>query len=63
MMDVKPVVVDGREWRRFLCSYDSADGRFSFEIMALSHDHALMMLDELKQTAKVDGELKGQLDA
>lgn len=60
-MDVEPVLVNGRLWRRFLCSFKSADGTFGFEIMALSNDHALMMLAELKATATLDGELKAIL--
>ncbi len=51
-------VIDGRTWRTYACSYESADGRFSFEIMALSMEHAVAMLEELKATAKLDGELK-----
>lgn len=61
MMDVKPVIVDGREWRTYCCSYDTPDGTFGFNIMAISLDHALMMIEELKQTARVDGELKAVL--
>lgn len=51
------VVVDGRMWRTYTCSYDTADGRFAFEIMALSMEHAAAMLEELKATAKLDGEI------
>lgn len=50
-------VVDGRTWRTFTCSYDSADGKFAFTIMAISMEHAAAMLEELKSTAKLDGEL------
>lgn len=53
-----PVIVDGREWRAFLCSYDTPDGTFAFEIMAISMEHAAAMLQELKETARLDGELK-----
>lgn len=60
-MKVDPVIVDGKEWRTYCCSYDTADGTFAFNIMALSHEHALMMMDELKQSARVDGELKETL--
>lgn len=56
-MRVKPVIVDGREWRRFTCSFDSADGRFCFDIMAISHEHAVALMEELKATARVDGEV------
>lgn len=50
-------VVDGRTWHTYACSFDSADGRFGFTIMAISMEHAAAMLEELKATAKLDGEL------
>jgi hypothetical protein len=50
-------VVDGRKWRTYTCSYDSPDGKFSFDIMALSLEHAAAMLLELKDTARLDGEV------
>jgi hypothetical protein len=49
------VEVDDRTWRLFPCSYDTADGKFSFEIYALSIEHAAAMLAELKATARLDG--------
>ncbi len=53
------VHVDGRDWHLFDIEYQTADGRFSFYIYALSHEHAAMMLDELKQTARVTGQVMG----
>jgi hypothetical protein len=50
--------VDGRVWRLYLISYETVDGVFATHIYALSHEHAEILLDELKQTAKVLGELK-----
>jgi hypothetical protein len=50
-------VVNGRTWRTYTCSYDTADGKFCFTIMALSLEHAAAMLEELKATARLDGEL------
>ena len=47
----------GREWRTFTASYDTADGRFAFTFMALSMEHAAAMLEELKATARLDGEV------
>lgn len=47
----------GREWRTFTCSYDTADGKFCFTIMAISMEHAAAMLEELKATARLDGEV------
>jgi hypothetical protein len=56
-------VVDGREWRTYTCSYDTADGKFAFTIMAISMEHAAAMLEELRATAKLDGELDEVIDA
>lgn len=58
MTDPLQVVVDGRTWRTYTCSYDTADGKFCFSIMALSMEHAAAMLEELKATARLDGELR-----
>ena len=50
-------VQDGRTWKTYCCSYDTADGKFAFTIMAISTEHAAAMIEELKATAKLDGEL------
>lgn len=50
------VVVDGRVWKPFVCVFDSADGVFMFTIHALSHEHAELLLIELKATARLYGE-------
>jgi hypothetical protein len=55
-------VVDGRTWRTYACSYSCPDGRFSFIITAISMEHAAAMLEDLKATAKLDGELDSILD-
>lgn len=55
--DVKPVTVDGREWRTYVCSYSTPDGKFGFQIMAISMEHAAAMLADLKENATLDGEL------
>lgn len=57
MSDPLQAVVDGRMWRTFACSYDTPDGKFGFTIMAISMEHAAAMLADLKETAKLDGEL------
>lgn len=57
------VVVDGRTWKMYACSYDTADGKFAFAIMAISMEHAAAMLEELKATAKLDGELDSVIPA
>lgn len=47
----------GFEWKPFLISFDSPEGNFSFEIFAISHEHAELQLDAIKDSGKVDGEL------
>jgi hypothetical protein len=54
--------IEGRTWKQYLCSYESADGKFGFTIMAISMEHAAAMLAELKATARLDGELAGTVD-
>lgn len=56
-------VVEGRCWHKYACSYDTADGQFSFSIHALSMEHAVAMLEELKQTARIDGQIEVEGDA
>ena len=61
---VSPLVrsIDGRNWRLFVFSYETADGVFSGHLYALSMEHAAARLEELKATAKLDGELRGVID-
>ena len=57
---MKPTVhVNGREWHLFTVDYQTADGNFATYIYALSFEHAVMMLDELKQTARVAAQVVG----
>ena len=57
------VVEGGRTWHKFSCEYDTADGKFGFYIYAISFEHAVAMLEELKQTARVDGQVLRQIKA
>jgi hypothetical protein len=52
------VTVNDRAWHLFGCEYDTPDGKFAFDIYALSHEHAAMMLDELKSTARLLGKIE-----
>ena len=49
----------GREWKPFAMSYSTPEGMFSLTFYAISFEHAHMVLDEIKQTAKLDGEILG----
>jgi hypothetical protein len=51
--------VSGRKWLLFDLEFDTADGKFSTYIYALSHEHAEMILAELKATARVAGQVVG----
>lgn len=53
-----PVVnVDGRDWYLFGIDYDTPDGKFSTYIYSLSLEHASYMLEELKSTARISGQV------
>lgn len=54
-------VVGGRVWRLYGVEYDTADGKFCTYIHALSWDHAVMRLEELKESARVYGEIVGEV--
>lgn len=45
-------------WFEFTCSYVAADGsEYGFTIWAMNHAHAERLLADLRQTAKVRGQL------
>lgn len=52
-------VVGGKTWRLFGVEFDTADGKFSTYIYALSHEHAEMVCLELRESARVLGSLEG----
>lgn len=49
--------VAGRTWHLYSFSYQTQDGNFSGYLHALSFEHASYMLEELKETAKIDGQI------
>lgn len=53
----------GRIWNRYLCSWTGPDGQYSFDIYAVSDEHAQIQLQDLKETAKVDGRYFGEVKA
>lgn len=58
MIIQKPtVVVEGRTWSLFDVQYSTPDGTYSTYIYALSFAHAAMILDDLKQTARIGGQV------
>jgi hypothetical protein len=56
-------VVNGRTWRLFGVDFSTADGEFSTYIYALSFEHAAAIVEELKQTARLGGQLEGWVKA
>ncbi len=57
------VEVDGRTWHLFDVQYDTADGKFSVYLYALSFEHAAAMVEELKATARLVGKVEGIVQA
>lgn len=51
--------VNGRTWYLFGVDFTSPDGSYSVYLYALSHDHALLQLDALKETGTVGGRIDG----
>lgn len=49
------VCVLNQQWSLHLIEYDGPDGTFIVHIYALSHDHAMLLLDDLKRTGRVLG--------
>jgi hypothetical protein len=52
-------VVNGRKWHVFDAEFETPDGKFSFYFYALSFEHAAYVLEELKATAKLGGQIEG----
>lgn len=48
---------NGRQWALYSASYTTPDGRFAFYFYAISDYHAAMLLQELKETAVLDGRM------
>ncbi len=51
------VRVGGRDWHLFDIEYQTVDGKFLVYMYALSFEHAEIMLAELKETARVAGQV------
>jgi hypothetical protein len=57
------VAVRNRDWHLFIAEFDSADGKFSFYFYALSFEHAAALLQELKETATLLGQMGAVIPA
>lgn len=51
------VCVDGRVWCLFSVDYDTADGTFSTYIYAINSEHAGHIVSELRETARLSGQV------
>jgi hypothetical protein len=51
------VTIKGVDWRLFSFSYHTCEGTFESYIYAVSHEHASHIIDELRQTAYLTGEV------
>lgn len=49
--------VCGKTWNLYSFRYETMDGNFIGYVHALSFEHASYMLQELKQTAEIDGQI------
>ena len=57
-MDKTTVNVDGREWHLFSVNFTDADGRqFSFNIYAISREHASYIVQEIRETATLGDQI------
>jgi hypothetical protein len=54
--------VNGRTWHLYSFDYESPDGRGSGYFYATSHDHAALLLSELKESAVLSHQVIGQID-
>ena len=57
-VELEPVCeVAGRKWNLYSFTYKTEEGNFVGYLHALSFEHASYMLEELKQTAEIDGQI------
>lgn len=63
-MEAEKPYNDGRhDWHKYAAEFTSTDGRFAFNIYAISDEHAQMMLQDLKETAVIVGRTIGTVEA
>lgn len=51
------VTVNGITWHLFSINFDTADGAFSTYLYAIDHGHAALRLEELKESARIGGQI------
>lgn len=55
-MSLKYQDEQGRLWHPYSVEFISPDGKFMVEVWAISHDHALLQVEALRETATVKGQ-------
>jgi hypothetical protein len=51
------VTHEGRKWKLFTFEYNTPDGKFSSYFYAISLEHAAAIIEDIKETATLTGEL------
>lgn len=51
------VVCDGRTWNLYAFEFDTPDGTFSSYLYAISDEHAAELLVDMKETARISGQI------
>lgn len=51
------VTIDGRVWDLYTVEFDTADGKFSTTIYAISTEHAAAIVEEMKATLRLGDKL------
>lgn len=51
------VFIDDRQWDLYGVEFDTADGKFETYIYALSYEHAVACCAELRETARISGQI------
>lgn len=57
MKDIKPIKHDGKDWYTYAVKYESDGKQYSFHICATSMDHAICMVQDIRETATYDGQI------
>ncbi len=58
MSNPMAVRVGGVEWLPYSVEFDTQEGPFTFTLYAVSWPHAMDILEELKATARIGGEIQ-----
>jgi hypothetical protein len=51
----------GMEWRLYGVEFESPDGKFGFNIYAISDEHAAMQVEAIRETAALVGRIEGTI--